>query len=116
VLLSAKSGFDQLLAFAWPSVPYALDIFAWDYCFGLALLLAAPVFGSRWSGRAVRAGLIVAGVLCLAGLLGAVLADIQVRNVGIAGYGVVFPVVTVLMARAFSATQRVRLPGDAPPV
>src|SRR4029079_13012016 len=88
-------------SFVWPSVPYALDILAWDYCFPLALLLAAPVFAGRGGERAVRTGMIVAGVLCLAGLLGVVTANMQIRNVGVLGYGGVFPVVVLLMARLF---------------
>ena len=32
-------GFDYLLSFKWPAVVYALDVLAWDSCFGLALLL-----------------------------------------------------------------------------
>jgi hypothetical protein len=41
---SSLPGFDRLFSFNWPWVPYALEILAWDYCFGLALLLVAPVF------------------------------------------------------------------------
>jgi hypothetical protein len=44
---------------------------------------------------------VLAGILCLAGLLGVLTANMQIRNVGIAGYGVVFPVVTLLIARLF---------------
>ena len=43
-------GFERLFSFNWPSVAYALDILAWDYCFGLASLLAAPVFTGRPCG------------------------------------------------------------------
>ncbi len=32
------------LSFTWPSVPYALDILAWDVFFSLSVLFAAPVF------------------------------------------------------------------------
>jgi hypothetical protein len=84
-------GFDRLFSFNWPSVAYALDILAWDYCFGLALLAAAPVFTGGPAERAVRTGLTLAGVLCLAGLLGVVTANMQIRNVGVVGYGGVFP-------------------------
>ena len=44
----------------------------------------------------------LAGVLCLVGLLGVVTANMQIRNVGIVGYGGVFPVVTLLIARLFA--------------
>ncbi len=100
-------GFDRLFSFNWPSVAYALDILAWDYCFGLALLLAAPVFTGGPAERAVRTGLMLAGVLCLVGLLGVVTANMQIRNVGIVGYGGVFPVVTLLLARLFARPREV---------
>jgi len=35
---SLLPGFDRYFSFQWPSVAYALDILARDYCFGLALL------------------------------------------------------------------------------
>jgi hypothetical protein len=102
-------GFDRLFSFNWPSVAYALDILAWDYCFGLALLAAAPVFARGRAERVVSTGLMLAGVLCLVGLLGVVTANMQIRNVGIVGYGVVFPLVTLLIARLF---ERERLEGS----
>ena len=42
----------------------------------------------------------VSGVLCLAGLLGVILNNMGVRNIGIVGYAVVLPVVMLLMGRA----------------
>ena len=93
--------FDRFFSFKWPSVVYALDIVAWDFCFGLALLCAAAVFVGRGIERTVRVGLVVAGILCLAGLLGVVTGNMQIRNIGIVGYAIVFPVVTLFMARVF---------------
>jgi hypothetical protein len=40
-------------------------------------------------------------VLCLAGLLGVVTANMQIRNIGVVGYGGVFPMVSLLIARQF---------------
>jgi len=99
---AAIPGFTQLLSWQWPSVFDALDILAWDFCFGLALLAAAPIFEDHRLGRWVRAGMLLAGTLCLAGLAGVVLGDMQVRNIGIVGYGAVFPVVSLLVARVFT--------------
>src|SRR5450759_643993 len=72
-------GFDRLLTWHWPSVPYAIDILAWDYFFGLA----PP--------------------MCLAGgLLGVLSGNMHIRDIGIIGYGVVFPFTVVHMARLFT--------------
>jgi cytochrome c oxidase subunit IV len=98
---SVMPGFDRFFSFKWPSVVYALDIVACDFCFGLALLLAVPVFVGTGIQRAIRIGLVVAGVLCLAGLLGVVTANMQIRNIGVVGYAIVFPAVTLLIARLF---------------
>jgi hypothetical protein len=101
---AAIPGFAQLFSWQWPSVFYALDILAWDFCFGLALLAAAPVFGGQRLGRSVRTGMLLAGTLCRAGLAGVVVGNMQVRNIGIVGYGAVFPVVSLLVARVFTRT------------
>jgi hypothetical protein len=99
---AAIPGFTQLFSWQWPSVFYALDILAWDFCFGLALLAAAPIFGGQRLGRSVRTGMLVAGALCLIGLAGAVVGNMQIRNIGIVGYGALFPVVSLLVARVFT--------------
>jgi len=88
---SVMPGFDRFFSFKWPSVVYALDILAWDFCFGLALLLAAPVFVGTGIQRAIRIGLVLAGVLCLVGLLGVITANMQIRNTGVVGYAIAFP-------------------------
>lgn len=92
---------NSVFAFRWPSVVYALDILAWDVFFALSVLFAAAVFRapglSRWTGRA----LVLSGVLSLMGLAGVATGDMQVRNIGILGYAVVFPVATLMMFRLF---------------
>ena len=94
-------GFGLLFSWTWPSMIYALDIAAWDFCLGLALLLVAPVFSGSRLARWVRYGAILSGLLCLAGLSGAVLGNMNFRNIGIVGYAVVLPVVMLLMGRLF---------------
>lgn len=97
-------GFEMLFSWTWPSMIYALDIVAWDFCLGVALLLAAAVFSGSRLALWVRRGLIISGLLCLGGLLGAVLGDMNVRNIGVLGYAFVLPVVMLQMGRLFAAT------------
>jgi len=93
-----------LLSFRWPSVPYALDILAWDVFFALSVLFAAPVFrGSRLAGT-IRGMLIASGVLALAGLSGVIFGDMRLRAIGIVGYVGVFPVAALLLAILFHRT------------
>ena len=93
----------SLLSFTWPSVPYALDILAWDFFFALSVLLAAPVFGGSRLTNSIRVLLLVSGLLSLVGLFGPAVNNMDVRSLGILGYAVVFPVAVVLMARMFRA-------------
>ena len=81
-----------------------LDILDWDFCLGVALLLAALVFSGSRLALWVRRGLVISGLLCLGGLLGAVLADMNVGNIGVLGYPLVLPFVMLRMGRLFAAT------------
>jgi hypothetical protein len=94
-------------SFKWPSVAYALDILAWDWFFAFSMLFAAPVFKAGRLELTVRYLMIASGVLCLAGLIGVPLADMQVRNIGIVGYSVVAPVVFLMLGIVFGRTQHV---------
>jgi hypothetical protein len=90
-----------LISFEWPSVVYALDILAWDWFFALSMLSAALVFNAGGLEKALRILMLVSGVLSLAGLIGVPLADMQYRNIGIIGYGVVAPVAFLIMGIVF---------------
>jgi hypothetical protein len=92
-------GYDLLLSWRWPSVVFALDIVAWDLFLGVGLLLAAPVLHG-WPSRLLAAS----GVLCLAGITGAVTGDMNVRDIGIVGYAVVLPIALLLQGRRFAST------------
>ncbi len=88
-----------VFAFQWPSVVYALDILAWDVFFAFGALCAALALpgGERRLG-VVRGLLFASAVLSFGGLAGVLLADMRVRNLGIVGYAVLFPVAAALMA------------------
>ena len=90
-----------LFSFTWPSVPYALDILAWDLFFGLSMLFAAPVFRGDRLRTSIRWLMIVSGVLALGGLSGAVVGDMQLRMIGVVGYAGLFPVVALLLTMLF---------------
>ncbi|RYX83868.1 hypothetical protein EON83_13060 [bacterium] len=89
------------LSFRWPSIPYALDILAWDVFFAVSALFAAPVFGGSRLALSIRALLTASGVLALAGLSGVAFHKMQLRNIGIIGYAGLFPVAALLIAILF---------------
>jgi hypothetical protein len=108
--LSAFAGLSWMplfLSFTWPSVPYALDILAWDVFFALAALFAAPAVRGNRLAAWIRALMIASGVLSLAGLSGVVFGDMQLRMIGVVGYAGVFPIAALLLAILFyQATPR----------
>lgn len=91
----------ELLSFTWPSVVYVLDILAWDVFFALSVVFAAPVFGGSGLARWVRYLLIASGITAFVGLGGVVTGDMQIRNIGIVGYAVIFPIAALIMALLF---------------
>src|SRR5215208_6732635 len=90
-----------VFSFNWPSVAYALDIVGWDIFFALSMLFAAPVFSGSRLAAWIRVLMIASGVLSLAGLIGVVVGNMQVRNIGIVGYVGVFLIVAALLAVFF---------------
>jgi len=102
--LSAFAGLSWMplfLSFTWPSVPYALDILAWDVFFALGVLFAAPVFSGSRLAASIRALMIASGVLSLAGLSGVVVGDMRLRMIGVVGYAGAFPIAALLLAIFF---------------
>jgi hypothetical protein len=85
-------------SFTWPSVVYTLDILAWDWFYGLALLFAAPVFSGGRAEMALRVLLLLSGALSLAGLLFLPFDNINLRLIGVFGYAGLAPVVFLLLA------------------
>ena len=90
---------------AWPSRAYAAELLAWDVFLGLALVFAATVFEGVGPERAVRRGLLICGFLCLAGTVGPLVGNMRLQLVGVLGYAVVLPVVSVMLARIFDHGQ-----------
>lgn len=97
--------FPLFISWKWPSAVYALDILAWDLFFALSMIFAAPVFKGDRQCTALRITMLVSGVLSLAGLIGPVLADMQIRMIGVVGYSVFFPLTCFLMAKAFQRAE-----------
>jgi hypothetical protein len=109
---ATSPGYDLLLSWTWPSVAFALDIASWDFFLGFGLLLAANAFTGSGPPRLVRRGLLVSGAVCLLGLVGAATGNMGVRDIGIAGYAVILPVVLLVMARVFGATPAAETPSS----
>ncbi len=90
-----------VFAFRWPSVVYALEILAWDFFFPLGALCAALAMPGAGLAGLARKLLFASAALAFAGLAGVPLANMNVRNIGIVGYVVLFPVAGGLLAVVF---------------
>ncbi len=101
-LFAESSWTHRLLSFQWPSVAYALDILAWDLFFPLAACFAAASVQGAGLASAIRKLLYASAAVAFVGLAGVPLANMQLRNIGIIGYAVFFPVAAALLAIVFN--------------
>lgn len=88
-----------VFGFRWPSVVYALDILAWDVFFAGGCAFTAMALRGVAGAALVRWLMFVAAALSFLGVLGVFLANMAVRNVGIVGYVIVYPVAAALLSR-----------------
>jgi len=86
---------------SWPSVPYALELLAWDIFLGLSMLFSAPVFAKTGLESWVRAGMLSVGVLCIAGSSGPMFGDMRFQLIAVVAYAVGLPIVFSLLAIHF---------------
>lgn len=99
-----------VLGMVWPSHAYAAELLAWDVWLGLALLTAARVLENERDAVAAQRTTKLAGLLCLVGTVGPLVGRMRWQLIGVAGYALVLPVATLLLARWF----RLRQLTDAP--
>ncbi len=92
---------------AWPSPAYALELLAWDLFLGLSLVFSGVSLGNSGRERRVARGLVLAGAMCLLGLLGPAIGNMRLQLVGVLGYGGVLPVVALMLATLFRDDLRV---------
>lgn len=91
----------RFIGWEWPSMMYAIELMAWHLFFGLSMFFAAFAFKGLGKEKMVRQGLILTGILCVAGLIGPLTGDLKWRTIGILGYGILFPILCVYIARVF---------------
>lgn len=89
----------------WPAPAFILDNFVWDWFFGVAMLLAAPIFGGDTLRTALRAVMTLSGALCLVGLVWLAISPPQAIIIGILGWGAAGAVVFLLLAKVFGRVQ-----------
>jgi hypothetical protein len=93
------------MSFKWPSIAYCLDILSWDFFFPLSMFFAAVVFIGNRLARIIQKLMITSAALSLFGLIGVVTNNMQLRNIGIAGYLFVYLIISILIAILFYQTK-----------
>ena len=96
-----KVDYVRFLGWEWPSMMFAIELVAWHLFFGLSMFFIAFAFQKKGREKTVRLSLITTGLLCICGLIGPVAGDLTWRVIGIAGYGVGFPIACVMIANVF---------------
>jgi hypothetical protein len=85
----------------WPSLLYAIELAAWHLFFGMSMLFAALVFPGKGRRKIIRIGLLITGLLCLIGLAGPLIGNLNWRMMGAFAYGFIFPIVCIFIALDF---------------
>jgi hypothetical protein len=98
------------LPYKWPTVAYAMDIFAWDWFYALSMLCAAPILRGHRLAQMTRLVMSISGGLSLLGLIVLPLAAMPAIGISIVGWGVAGSVVFLLLAVVLGRTQPA--PGD----
>lgn len=98
---SERIEFARFVGWEWPSVLYAIELTAWHLFFGMSMLFAALVFQGKGREKTVRIGLLITGFLCLIGLSGPLIGNLNWRLMGAFGYGFIFPFVCIFVALVF---------------
>ena len=95
------------LPYRWPTMAYAMDLFAWDWFYSLAVLSAAVVFTKGPLERVTRIVMVLSGWLSLIGLTAMPFAPTVGIGFSIVGWGVCGSLVLLLWAIVFGRTPAV---------
>lgn len=100
-VFSGQTWSSLVFSFTWPSLAYSIDILAWDFFFALSMLFLSATFRKKGLEKRIQIFLIISGILSLIGILGIPMNNMQVRNIGIAGYTIFAIVVFILLGFVF---------------
>lgn len=97
--ISSAAWAPLVFGFTWPSLSYALDILAWDIFFALGAFFSALSLRGNAKARTARWLLLAASATAFLGLAGVVTENMNIRNMGIIGYVLLFPWAAALIAK-----------------
>ncbi len=101
ISVEQRKDYARFIGWEWPSMLYSIELIAWHMFFGLSVLFAAFAFRGNGKETIVRRGLFITGLLCIIGLIGPIVGNLNWRIVGLFGYGILFPIICVYIALVF---------------
>jgi hypothetical protein len=103
--MNNTNGLAWFLPYGWPSIMAAIEVLAWGFFFGLALLFLAPVFRTGRLERTLFWTLVISGSLSLVAVLGQILDSAFLNMLGVLAWGPGLMVFFVLLAIWFKHSQ-----------
>ena len=99
---TARVSLSQVFDFEWPSLLYGIEFVAWHVGLGLSAIFLALVFKRGKRELIVKSGLLFVGFLCLLGLVGPAVGNMNWRLIGVFGYVVVLPITCIVLVGVFN--------------
>lgn len=94
-------GLNWFMPYGWPSIMAAMEVLAWGFFFGLALLFLAPVFRTGRLELIIFWTLVLSGIFSLIAVLGQIMNSVVLNLLGIIAWGPGLIVLFLLLASWF---------------
>lgn len=104
--MGITEGLEWFMPYGWPSIMAAIEVLAWGFFLGLALLFLAPAFRTGRLERAIFWTLILSGALSLVAVLGQILNSIPLNLLGVVAWGPGLILLFALLASWFQSSKR----------
>jgi hypothetical protein len=85
--MGITEGLNWFMPYGWPSIMAAMEVLAWGFFLGLAILFLAPVFQTGKLELAIFWTLIISGILSLIAVIGQVINSVILNMLGIIAWG-----------------------------
>jgi hypothetical protein len=96
-------GLNWFMPYGWPSIMAAIEVLAWGFFFGLALLFLAPVFRTGRLELVIFWTLTLSGIFSLIAALGQIMNSVILNLFGIIAWGPGLMLFFALLPKWFKA-------------
>jgi hypothetical protein len=106
VQLGKTTGLEWFQPYGWPSIMAAIEVLAWGFYLGLALLCLAPAFSSGMIEKTIFWTLILSGIFCLVATFGQVLNIALLNILGVLAWGPGLIILLSMLAKWFKVKEK----------